>query len=139
MKNLSFCMFACILLSCSGKNKVPSGIIQPRQMQGIMWDVIRAQALSQAMASKDSSMNEQAQTKVFTQKIFEIHKITAATFDASYLWYTAHPEVMHTLFDSLNAQSQRQIDAKFKGPPVNPFKKNILKKLKADGKNLRPS
>ena len=95
------------MVSCSGKNKVPAEIIQPKEMQSILWDVIRAQALSAEIARKDSTINGVTETKALNKKIYGIHKITSATFDKSYAWYTNHPDMMRLIFDSLNVQKQR--------------------------------
>ena len=108
MKNIFFLIALSFFVSCLEKNKVPSEIIQPNEMQKILWDMVRAQALSTEIARKDSSVNEIAETKVLTQKVFEIHKISSTTFNQSYIWYTNHPDMMRTIFDSLNAQNQRQ-------------------------------
>lgn len=127
MKNFFFFIVCFILLSCSGKNKIPAAIIQQKEMQNILWDVIRAQALSAEMARKDSAIQEVSETKILTQKVFEIHHITPSAFDQSYLWYTSHPEVMRIIFDSMNIQNQRQNDLKtrerYKSFKANPIKK----------------
>ncbi len=115
-----------MLFSCLGKNKVPAGIIKPKEMQNILWDVIRAQALSVEIARKDSTLNEVTETKALSQKIFEIHNIKSADFDRSYTWYTNHPNMMLTIFDSLNNQIQRQNEIKIK-EMSKPFKKNLIK------------
>ena len=140
MKNIFFLIVFSLFISCLGKNKVPSEIIQPGKMQKILWDVIRAQALSTEIARKDSTVNEIAETKVLTQKVFEIYKITSTTFNQSYMWYTNHPDIMRIVFDSLNAQNQResQLEMKEKHPPLklDPLKKlNPLKKFEVIKKN----
>ena len=129
MKNFIFFMLGFILFSCSGKNKVPAEIIQQKEMQNILWDVIRAQAFSGEMARKDSTINEVAETKILTQKVFEIHNITSSAFDQSYAWYTSHPEMMRIIFDSMNIQNQRQNDLRMKGG-YKPFKEDPRKKIK---------
>ena len=138
MKAFIFFMGGFILFSCSGKNKVPAEIIQQKEMQDILWDVIRAQALSGEIARKDSSINEIAETKLLTQKVFEIHNITPSAFDLSYAWYTSHPEMMRIIFDSMNSQNQRQNDLKMKREDSNRFKKredfNRLKEIQKKSK-----
>ena len=128
MKNIFFLIVVSLFISCIGKNKVPSEIIQPDKMQKILWDVIRAQALSTEFARKDSTVNEIAETKFLTQKVFEIYKITSTTFNQSYFWYTNHPDMMRMVFDSLNSQNQResQLEMKEKHPSL---KLDSLKKL----------
>ena len=120
MKNILLLTILNLLWSCSGKNKVPSEIIQPNEMQNILWDVVRAQALSTEIARKDSTINEITETKVLAQKVFAIHNITSVGFDKSYLWYTSHPDVMRIFFDSLNAQKQResQLEIKERNHPL---------------------
>jgi hypothetical protein len=131
MKNFIFLLVGFILFSCSGKNKVPVEIIQQKKMQNVLWDVIRAQALSGELARKDSTINEQAETKILTQKVFEIHHITSSAFDQSYSWYTSHPEMMRLIFDSMNIQIQRQNELRMKGG-YKKFKEDIIKKIKTD-------
>lgn len=114
MKNILFLIIFSLLWSCSEKNKVPAEIIQPNEMQNILWDVMRAQALSTEIARKDSGINEIAETKVLTQKVFEIHNIDSIAFTRSYSWYTNHPDVIRVIFDSLNAQNQRETQLEIK-------------------------
>ena len=118
---------SCIMLSCSGKNTVPAGIIPQKEMQNILWDVIRAQAMAEEIALKDSTINKPAETKVLTQKVFEIHKVKASEFDESYSWYTNHPEVMRVIFDSLNNQKRKN---------DNDIMKEKFKRLKKDTSKL---
>jgi len=117
-----------MLVSCLHKNKVPSEIIQPKEMQNILWDVMRAQALSVEIAHRDSLVNEVAETKELNKKIFEIHKISSSDFDRSYAWYTKHPDVMRIIFDSMNIQIQRlnALKLKERGKPLNEGSKNKI-------------
>ncbi|HSQ44074.1 MAG TPA: DUF4296 domain-containing protein [Ginsengibacter sp.] len=136
MKNIFYLIVFGFFVSCTGKNKVPSEIIQPSKMQNILWDVMRAQALSTETARKDSTINEVAETKVLTQKVFDIYKVTPKAFDQSYNWYTNHPDIMKTLFDSLNDRKQResQLEQKEKFLPgkSTPLKRlDSIKKINA--------
>jgi Domain of unknown function (DUF4296) len=128
MKNIFFLIVAGLFASCLEKNNVPSAIIQPDEMQKILWDVIRAQALSSEMARKDSSVNEIAETKVLTERVFEIHKTTSNEFNQSYTWYTNHPDIIKIIFDSLNNQNQRESQLEMK-EKMTPQKQNPLKRL----------
>ncbi len=129
MKIAFFFLTGFFLISCSGKNDIPREIIQPKKMQTILWDVIRAQELSGAMARKDSAINEIAETKILNKKIYEIHNITSVDFERSYQWYTEHPEMMRTMFDSMTSQNQRQKEERTK-QGYKPFKRDTLKKLR---------
>ena len=130
MNRFFYCIFLIILFSCSSQNKAPSGIIQPKEMKNIMWDVMRAQALAVEITRKDSSLNDTAETKALVQKVFEIHKIKFVDFDKSYNWYIKHPEAMKVIFDSLYTQKQRnELKPKYKILNDTLFKKNILSEI----------
>ena len=115
----------CMLFSCSGKNKIPSGIIPSKEMSAIMWDILSAQSLANEIARKDSSLNVDAETKTLTQKVFEIHKITPSSFDKSYDWYSSHPNILRLMFDSLYSQKQRENDLLLR-EKYSPVKKDSL-------------
>lgn len=132
MKNFFFLLTGFFLFSCSGKNTVPPEIIRPKEMQDILWDVLRAQALAVEMAHKDSIIKEVAETKILTQKVFEIHHITSSDFDRSYSWYTGHPEMMRIIFDSINIQNQRQNELRMKDIYKQPHKPTFKPSLKRD-------
>lgn len=102
-----FCfLFLLGLSSCSSK-KIPADIIQPEEMKAIMWDVMRADALAKQFVKNDSLLNDSTQTKILTQKVFELHHIKSENFNKSYAWYIKNPEMMKTMFDSLYEQKQR--------------------------------
>lgn len=131
MKTCILFFLICVLFfSCADKNKVPAEIISQEKMQGILWDVVRAQILSLEMAHRDTSLNEIAETKALTKKVFDIHKITAVDFDKSYNWYASHPELMKNLFDSLSSQKQLENDLqlKIKNKPAKPLNRFKIEK-----------
>ncbi|MEO6134071.1 MAG: DUF4296 domain-containing protein [Ginsengibacter sp.] len=103
---VGFCILFCI--SCSSKQDIPSGIIEPEKMKAILWDVVRAQFLAHERAQKDTLSTESLETKILTAKVFRIHNITAEKFDKSYAWYVKNPEVMSVFVDSLYTQKQRE-------------------------------
>ncbi|HEV8083352.1 MAG TPA: DUF4296 domain-containing protein [Chitinophagaceae bacterium] len=125
MKIIFFFILVCISFSCSNKYKTPPGIIRSSEMSEILWDIIRAQALANEVARKDSSINVEFQTKVFTQKVFEIHHVTSSSFDKSYDWYSGHPDILRLMFDSLYTQKQRENDQNMK-EKYNHFRKDTL-------------
>lgn len=97
-------------------------------MKSVLWDVIRAQFLADEIVKKDSLASVSAETKVLTQKVFQIHKIAASDFDKSYNWYVKHPETMKLIFDSLYTQKQRNKNDEYQQKHLErPLKKNIKK------------
>lgn len=79
-------------------------------MKSVLWDMTRAQLMAEHNARKDSIINLNAETRLLTEKVFTIHKITSKDFDRSYNWYTAHPDQMQVMLDSLYTQKQREFN-----------------------------
>jgi hypothetical protein len=106
------------ILFYSCKDSKPSGIIAQNKMQEILWDVLRADALSQQLSSRDAAKSLPAENLKLTRQVFSIHNITEEQFEKSYSYYTHHPDMMRTMLDSLNAQKTRMsygdIDGKHK-------------------------
>ncbi|MEO6639335.1 MAG: DUF4296 domain-containing protein [Ginsengibacter sp.] len=125
MKIAVVLVMGCLLVSCSGKKKIPEGIIGLNQMTKIMWNVLQAQALATEMARRDSLINVVAETKALTQKALGVNKTSAIEYDKSYNWYVKHPDVMQIIFDSLYNQKQRRDDIK-PGQDYEPLKKDSL-------------
>lgn len=106
---ISVCLF-----SCYSVDKRPENIIKPREMQSILWDVMRAQTLAQETSLKDTAVSVAIETKVLSKKIFQMHNTDSAHFTESYNWYVKHPESLKLIFDSLYAQKQRESEARLK-------------------------
>lgn len=108
MKNLLYLILLIMLFSCGKSNKPPSSLIQPKEIQSILWDVMRAETLASEISLKDSSVHVAIETKSLSQKVFKIHKTDSATFNKSYNWYVKHPDVLKIIFDSLYIQKERE-------------------------------
>ena len=97
-----------MLFSCGKSNKPPSSPIQPKEMQSILSDVMRAETLASQIGHRDSSVDVAIETKVLSQKVFNIHETDSASFNKSYNWYVKHPDVLKIIFDSLYIQKERE-------------------------------
>lgn len=86
---------------------MPIGIIKPNKMQEILWDVFRADALSQQLVKNDSTKIIAEENNRLTIKVFAVHNVTKEEFDKSYAYYSQHPDIMRTVLDSLSAQKIR--------------------------------
>ena len=66
-----------LLAACGNKNRIPSGVLQPRQMEAVLWDLMRAdQFLADYVFSKDTSKKQdQESIRMYTQ-IFRTNKNT---------------------------------------------------------------
>lgn len=92
-----------MLAACRNKNRIPSGILPPRQMEAVMWDMMRAdQFLADYVFSKDTSKKpDQESIRLYTQ-IFRTHKISKETFEESFKFYQHHPALMNPILDSIS-------------------------------------
>ena len=107
-------MIRCILIifisafffSC--QESTPFGIIKPSKMKEILWDVLKADALSHEIVKSDPSKSLSDENIRLTKKVFLIHNITEEQFQKSYSYYIQHPDKMKTMLDSLNAEQVRK-------------------------------
>ncbi len=101
---------ACILIllfSCHKKKTVPEGILEPKKMQLVFWDYIRADVYARDFIKKDNAANDTLENLKLQNKIFSFYKISKEDFYKSYDYYTKHPELMNTLMDSMIAKQNR--------------------------------
>lgn len=107
-KIIIYFLLTILLGACYSADKPPAGVIKPEEMKNILWDVMSAQTLASELSLKDSSINQAAETKTLSHKVFNIHHTDSATFNRSYNWYVKHPDILKRIFDSLYAQKQRE-------------------------------
>ncbi|MEJ7820712.1 MAG: DUF4296 domain-containing protein [Chitinophagaceae bacterium] len=106
-------MIRCILIIATSvlfyscKETVPSGIIKQNKMQEVLWDMLRADALSHQIANSDSTKLAEDERAKLKRQVFIIYNITEDQFDKSYSYYVQHPEIMRNMLDSLNSQKIR--------------------------------
>jgi len=103
------CLFILLfcLESCTNRSHIPDQIIGMPQMGDIMWDMIRADLLAHEIIKKDSTKNLNAETSKLTEKIFAIHHIDKLQFEKSLQFYSKRPDMMNTIFDTLDARKVR--------------------------------
>lgn len=111
-----FC--ALVICSCKESPVPPERLLQPEQMQEVLWDMIRMQALAAELTEKDTANLEEARTRALTQKVFSLHHIDSTLFHQSYQWYLQHPSAMTRMLDSLylHRQQARTEELEFERP-----------------------
>jgi hypothetical protein len=90
-----------LVSSCGSKNSMPKEILKQDKMQGILWDVLRADAFAFQFVTKDSTQKPEAAVAALQQQVFAAHKTTREQFYKSYAYYKANPERMSILLDSM--------------------------------------
>ncbi|MEO8853500.1 MAG: DUF4296 domain-containing protein [Ginsengibacter sp.] len=115
MNKIIIFLLTCIFLgACYSADDLPTDIIKPTEMKNILWDVMSAQSLASEISMKDSLVNQAAETKELSHRVFKIHHIDSASFNKSYNWYVKHPDILKRIFDSLYAQKERENVSEFK-------------------------
>lgn len=107
MRTLLAVSFITLFISCSGKKKVPEGIIEPQKMQRVFWDYIRADVFAKDFIKKDSLVNDTLENIKLQNKIFSFYHVSRKDFYDSYNYYINHPELMDVIMDSMIAKQNR--------------------------------
>ena len=103
------CIFSFVLFySCGDKPRGEKAmLLSTEKMQQVLWDILQADAFTQNFIKPDSTKKELIENAALQKKIFELHKISREDFYYSYNYYSAHPEVMKMILDSVSAKAER--------------------------------
>ncbi len=96
-----------ILIACSS-GPVPKDIIPPDKMQGIVFDLIKADEFINSFAVKDTTVNIKIRRLTLYEQVFALHRTSKDEFFKSYKYYQQHPDKNKVLFDSLYAAANRK-------------------------------
>lgn len=94
-------LFPWMLGGCG--DKVPGDVIQPVEMENLLYDYQVATTLS-----GDLSYSENYKKKAYIEYVFRKHHVTEAEFDSSMVWYSRHGEQLSLIYDNL--QKRFEID-----------------------------
>ncbi|MBL0152950.1 MAG: DUF4296 domain-containing protein [Chitinophagaceae bacterium] len=108
MRRLLLLMFfSGLLIACGRKNKLPAGVLPAEKMEDVMWDVMRTdQFLTDFVFIKDSSLNKDAVSMGYYQRIFREHAITREEFQTSFKYYQKHPALLKAVMDSISTRPE---------------------------------
>jgi hypothetical protein len=111
-------------ISCGDKKSVPQGILKPEKMQTVLWDMLRADALTFNFMNRDTSKKPEAENVKLQQLIFAEQKITKEEFYKSFDYYKEHPNLMQPILDSMIDKATRE---KYKTTQVSAPKQDSAK------------
>ncbi len=112
-----FFIFALFFITaCGDSGKTPAGILKPQKMQVVLWDIIKADALTAEIIKNDSTKKPAEENLKMQQQIFAIHKTNMAEFFESYDYYKSNTDVFKVMLDSMIAQANRK-----KNNPIKPY------------------
>jgi hypothetical protein len=108
-----------LIISCTDRDKVPSGIIPRDKMEKVLWDMIQADQYAALYLVKDSAhINVKMETLKLYEQVFQLNKVSRDEFKESYLYYLDRPDLTRPMFDSLLAEGNRLRADSYKNPPV---------------------
>jgi hypothetical protein len=102
-----------LVLSCTGRKHIPSGILEPEKMEKVMYDVIVAEGYAESYLYKDSSKTREEWMNGELDKVLAIHKVSQETFMKSYGFYKDRPDLFKPIADTMNEKSQRNRERVF--------------------------
>lgn len=86
--------------------KVPSDIIQPEQMEELLYDYHLAQTMGY-----DLPGGERYKQKLYEKYVFEKHHITEEEFDTSLAWYMRHTNELAAIYKRIDARLSKEKEA----------------------------
>jgi Domain of unknown function (DUF4296) len=109
MRIIVFISFCIVLLSCTN-SKVPYNIIQPKEMEEILWEQMKADAFAKEYQNKNIAADVENQNIIIQQKIFEKYGVDKKKFYKSYQFYLAHEDILKNVLDSIIVKQTRHKD-----------------------------
>lgn len=94
--------------SCNNALNVPSSILKPEQMQVIIWDMVKADTYAEVLHQKDTINALPKISMQLNDKVFAIHNTSRLQVENSFLFYSAHPDLLKVILDSINMQQSRK-------------------------------
>jgi Domain of unknown function (DUF4296) len=126
MRRIVFILFLCCLFSCNGKDNIPSNVLKPKEMTGVLGDVLMADAMVNDKKNRDTGININTLSAAYYQQIFTLHKITKEDFFRSYKYYLNSPGLFKNILDSATVIMEK----KMMSPKPTPLKNKIYEKAR---------
>lgn len=112
MKHSALYVILLVLMTVGCKPKVPSELVQPDDLEDILYEYHLAQSMARNEHTLDASYN---QTKYFLA-VLEKHHVSEAVFDSSLVYYYTHAERLKEIY--ANVYERLANDAKKLGASV---------------------
>lgn len=129
---LSLVLFG--LIACKARQE--PDVLSVSKMAAVQWDMMRADDLASYYKSRDSNFKYDSVREVYYQQVFQTHQVERAAFYNSLEYYTAHPDVLKSVIDSMQTLSVRQVSKDSSGTKAMP---QITEKISPDSLRRRVS
>lgn len=105
-RNRKIVLFVLLVLLVTGcKVSVPKGVIQPDEMEPLLYDYHLAQAMGQSVPP-----DEQYKREEYFRYVFAKHHTTRAIFDSSMVWYMRNPKSLSVIYANLTKRLKEEND-----------------------------
>ncbi|MBI2729646.1 MAG: DUF4296 domain-containing protein [Sphingobacteriales bacterium] len=118
---MRYFIFSFILLffgGCSGRDKIPEGVLTQDKMTNVLSDMLIADAVNNERKQHDSTININSVSPVSYQQVFSLYKITKDDFFKSYNFYLNHPDLFKVVLDSAYKNIANKVMPSHPSPPV---------------------
>ena len=95
MKRFGLILFVVLMVFAGCR---PKGILSSRQMQNVLYDLHRADAI---LRQYDLELGPDEVLAKYYEVVLEKHGITQAQFDSSLVWYTDHPSRFDKIYPKI--------------------------------------
>ena len=79
--------------------KIPDDIIQPGDMENLLYDYHLASAMTGSLPYDETYKKD-----AYFKYVFQKHHVTEAEFDSSMVWYTRHSDVLSDIYTRLKGR-----------------------------------
>ncbi|MBR5893721.1 MAG: DUF4296 domain-containing protein [Bacteroidaceae bacterium] len=94
-KTIKYILCATLFLLVSCNVDIPKDIIQPAELEALLYDYHLVQAMS-----TDAEGGEYKR-RLYAGYVFGKHNVTKEHFDSSLMWYARNPKYLHSIYSSL--------------------------------------
>jgi len=117
MRISSILLILLLFIACSS-SPVPKGVLKPKEMEKVVYDLIRADEFINNFLIKDSTVDIKKKRSVLYEQVFKVHNTTRKEFYSSYKYYQSHPDIQKGLFDSMYESINRAKPEMHRDRPV---------------------
>jgi hypothetical protein len=107
MKRLGFFLWLVICLIACGNGDLPADILPPKQMEVVLWDMVRADELADLNYTKDSTLKPMQLHGEQYDRVFAVHKLSREQLQKSLRYYESRPELLKPIIDTIHTRAER--------------------------------
>lgn len=106
-----------VIYSCSNGPATPPGIIPPNKMERLLSDVVKADEMTDMLASQDSTYRALAKKTSYYDTILTLHGVDKNLFDKSLEFYQKKPALLKDILQNIQQRLDSSLTRK---PAISP-------------------